>query len=49
MDFLLLSLFQGLKIFFFVVGGFYLLYLLILIVKAYFELRNMPYFGKLLN
>jgi len=36
--------FVGLKIFFFVVGGFYLLYLLILIVKAYFELRNMPYF-----
>ena len=38
--------FQGLKIFFFIVGGIYLLYLIILIVKAYFELRNMPYFGK---
>eukprot|EP00112_Aurelia_sp_Birch-Aquarium-sp1_P026066 Seg900.9 transcript_id=Seg900.9/GoldUCD/mRNA.D3Y31 product="putative ribonuclease P protein subunit 3" protein_id=Seg900.9/GoldUCD/D3Y31 len=36
--------FLGLKIFFFIVGGVYLLYLLILIVKAYLELRNMPYF-----
>ncbi|XP_065057138.1 transmembrane protein 181-like [Rhopilema esculentum] len=36
--------FVGLKIFFFIVGGIYLLYLIILIVKAYFELRNMPYF-----
>lgn len=36
--------FLGLKIFFFIVGGVYLLYLLILLVKAYLELRNMPYF-----
>ncbi|XP_022290113.2 transmembrane protein 181-like isoform X1 [Crassostrea virginica] len=36
--------FTGFKIFFFVVGGLYLLYLLYLLVRAYAELRSMPYF-----
>ncbi|XP_005098892.1 transmembrane protein 181 isoform X2 [Aplysia californica] len=36
--------FEGFKIMFFVVGGFYLLYLLYLLVRAYAELRLMPYF-----
>ncbi|KAL3881385.1 hypothetical protein ACJMK2_027833 [Sinanodonta woodiana] len=36
--------FIGFKIFFFVVGGIYLLYLLYLLVRAYAELRSMPYF-----
>ena len=38
--------FQGFKIFFFIVCGVYLLYLLYLLVRAYAELRSMPYFGK---
>lgn len=38
--------FQGFKVFFFTVGGFYIAYLLLLILKAYSELRSMPYFGK---
>ncbi|XP_050689752.1 transmembrane protein 181-like isoform X2 [Eriocheir sinensis] len=36
--------FQKFKIFFFVTGSFYLLYLLYLIITAYSELRSMPYF-----
>lgn len=36
--------FTGFKIFFFIVGGLYLLYLLYLLVRAYAELRAMPYF-----
>nr|XP_002734424.1 PREDICTED: transmembrane protein 181-like [Saccoglossus kowalevskii] len=36
--------FLGLKIFFFIVGSIYLLYLIFLIVRAYTELRSMPYF-----
>ena len=40
------DLFQGFKIFFFVTGGIYLLYLIYLLVRAYAELRSMPYFGK---
>ncbi|XP_069103871.1 transmembrane protein 181-like isoform X1 [Argopecten irradians] len=36
--------FMGFKIFFFIVGGLYLLYLLYLLVRAYAELRSMPYF-----
>eukprot|EP00794_Sanderia_malayensis_P000509 gene509-1156_t len=36
--------FLGLKIFFFIVGGIYMLYLLVLLIKAYIELRSMPYF-----
>lgn len=36
--------FVGFKIFFFIVGGVYLLYLLYLLVRAYAELRSMPYF-----
>ena len=39
-------IFQGFKIFFFIVSGVYLLYLLYLLVRAYAELRSMPYFGK---
>ena len=31
---------------FFVFGGFYILYLLYLMVRAYAELRLMPYFGE---
>lgn len=31
---------------FFVALTIYILYLLVLIVKAYSDLRNMPYFGK---
>ncbi|XP_052243617.1 transmembrane protein 181-like isoform X5 [Dreissena polymorpha] len=38
------SNFMGFKIFFFIVGGVYLLYLLFLLVRAYTELRSMPYF-----
>ncbi|KAL5010749.1 hypothetical protein ScPMuIL_013054 [Solemya velum] len=38
------SNFIGFKIFFFVVGGIYLLYLLYLLIRAYAELRSMPYF-----
>ncbi|XP_032829254.1 transmembrane protein 181 isoform X1 [Petromyzon marinus] len=36
--------FEGMKIFFFVVGAMYILYLVFLIVRACTELRNMPYF-----
>ncbi|XP_041355205.1 transmembrane protein 181-like isoform X2 [Gigantopelta aegis] len=36
--------FLGLKIFFFIVGGLYLLYLAYLLIRAYAELRSMPYF-----
>jgi len=37
---------QGFKVFFFIVGGVYLLYLVYLLVRAYAELRYMPYFGE---
>ncbi|KMQ93068.1 transmembrane protein 181 [Lasius niger] len=40
------SNYYGFKVFFFTVGGFYIAYLLLLILKAYSELRSMPYFGK---
>ncbi|XP_074663050.1 transmembrane protein 181-like isoform X2 [Tubulanus polymorphus] len=36
--------FIGFKVFFFVIGGLYLLYLIYLLVRAYAELRSMPYF-----
>ncbi|XP_052089158.1 transmembrane protein 181-like [Mytilus californianus] len=36
--------FMGFKIFFFIVGGLYLLYLGYLLIRAYAELRSMPYF-----
>ncbi|XP_055955169.1 transmembrane protein 181 [Patella vulgata] len=36
--------FDGFKIFFFVIGGFYLLYLAYLLIRAYAELRSMPFF-----
>lgn len=36
--------YDGFKVFFFVVGGVYVIYLLYLIVMAYSELRSMPYF-----
>jgi len=36
--------FLGFKIFFFLAGGIYLLYLIYLLVRAYAELRSMPYF-----
>ncbi|XP_071569724.1 transmembrane protein 181-like [Temnothorax nylanderi] len=38
------SNYYGFKVFFFTVGGFYIAYLLLLILKAYSELRSMPYF-----
>lgn len=41
-------LLQGFKIFFFVLGGIYLLYLVYLLIRAYAELRQMPYFGECL-
>ncbi|GAB6032821.1 hypothetical protein CHUAL_012023 [Chamberlinius hualienensis] len=36
--------YNGFKLFFFIAGGMYMVYLLYLIVRAYSELRNMPYF-----
>ncbi|XP_064603964.1 transmembrane protein 181-like [Liolophura sinensis] len=36
--------FMGFKVFFFIIGGLYLLYLVYLLVRAYAELRSMPYF-----
>lgn len=36
--------FMAFKVFFFIVGGIYLLYLVYLLVRAYAELRYMPYF-----
>lgn len=36
--------FMGFKVFFFIVGSVYLVYLLYLIIRAYTELRSMPYF-----
>lgn len=39
-------LFQVIKIMFFSAMAFYFFYLIILIVKAYSDLRNMPFFGK---
>nr|KAG5711012.1 hypothetical protein BaRGS_013746 [Batillaria attramentaria] len=38
------SNFVGFKIFFFVIGGIYLLFLIYLLIRAYAELRQMPYF-----
>ncbi|XP_032881290.1 transmembrane protein 181 isoform X1 [Amblyraja radiata] len=38
------SNFQGMKIFFLIVGSVYILYLVFLIVRACSELKNMPYF-----
>lgn len=38
--------FQTLKVFFFTFGAIYLAYLLLLILRAYSELRAMPFFGK---
>ncbi|XP_042189405.1 transmembrane protein 181 [Callorhinchus milii] len=36
--------FQGMKVFFLIVGSLYILYLVFLIVRACSELKNMPYF-----
>ncbi|KXJ15486.1 Transmembrane protein 181 [Exaiptasia diaphana] len=36
--------FMGLKVFFFTVGGIYLVYLIYLLIRAYSELKAMPYF-----
>ncbi|KAK0059121.1 transmembrane protein 181 [Biomphalaria pfeifferi] len=36
--------FEGFKVMFFIFGGFYLLYLLYLLVRAFAELRLMPFF-----
>lgn len=36
--------FMGFKIFFFIVGGIYLVYLAFLLIRAFAELRTMPYF-----
>ncbi|XP_012283820.1 transmembrane protein 181 [Orussus abietinus] len=38
------SNYYGFKVFFFTVGGIYIAYLLLLILRAYSELRSMPYF-----
>ncbi|XP_046582714.1 transmembrane protein 181-like isoform X1 [Haliotis rubra] len=38
------SNFMGFKVFFFITGGIYLLYLVYLLIRAYAELRSMPYF-----
>ncbi|XP_012254361.1 transmembrane protein 181 [Athalia rosae] len=38
------SNYYGFKVFFFAVGGVYVAYLLLLILRAYSELRSMPYF-----
>ncbi|XP_011499430.1 PREDICTED: transmembrane protein 181 [Ceratosolen solmsi marchali] len=38
------SSYYGFKVFFFSVGGIYIAYLLLLILRAYSELRSMPYF-----
>ncbi|XP_015515822.1 transmembrane protein 181 isoform X2 [Neodiprion pinetum] len=38
------SNYYGFKVFFFTVGGVYVAYLLLLILRAYSELRSMPYF-----
>ena len=37
---------QGVDTFFYVLGGVYLLYVLILILRAYSDLRAMPYLGE---
>ncbi|KAK3739017.1 hypothetical protein QZH41_010498, partial [Actinostola sp. cb2023] len=36
--------FMGVKVFFFTVGGIYLVYLIYLLIRAYSELKAMPYF-----
>ncbi|XP_066592166.1 transmembrane protein 181 [Prorops nasuta] len=38
------SNYSGFKVFFFTIGGLYVLYLLLLILKAYTELQSMPFF-----
>ncbi|XP_015116993.1 transmembrane protein 181 [Diachasma alloeum] len=38
------SNYYGLKVFFFTVGGIYIAYLALLMLRAYSELRSMPYF-----
>lgn len=42
-----LKKFQGFKLFFNISGVMYLIYLALLVLKAYTELRSMPYFGEL--
>ena len=41
-----LCILQSFKVFFFVACGVYMAYLLLLILRAYSELRAMPYFGE---
>ncbi|KAB0802999.1 hypothetical protein PPYR_05185 [Photinus pyralis] len=41
--------YYNLKVFFFAAGGIYLVYLLMLLLKAYTELRSMPFFDKRLK
>jgi len=43
------SYLQGFKIFFFVASALYVAYLLVLMTKAYSELRAMPFFGRLIH
>ncbi|XP_014213991.1 transmembrane protein 181 [Copidosoma floridanum] len=43
------SNYYGFKVFYFTVGGIYLVYLLLLMVRAYSELRSMPYFDQRLR
>ena len=40
------AFFQGLVSFFCVVGGLYLLYLIFLIIRAFTELKALPYMSK---
>lgn len=37
---------QGFKMFFYIAGSMYIIYLAMLILRAYTELRSMPFFGK---
>lgn len=45
---LIWSVLQGLKMFFYIACCMYVLYLGLLLLRAYTELRSMPYFGKFL-
>jgi len=38
---------QGFKMFFYIACCMYVLYLVLLLLRAYTELRSMPYFGEI--
>jgi len=40
---------QAVKVMFAIVAALYLLYLIYLLVRAYAELRSMPYFGQFIK